>query len=76
MPGLSKIIVIALIAAAIWFGLKAFGRWQNRSNLPNRAGRTKTAKSDVEEMQPCRICGTYLSPALATACGKDNCPYK
>lgn len=79
MPGLTKVIVLALLALAAWYGFHLFKRWQVRSESRLRAregGRPAGARAvEAEDMVQCRICGTYVSPRNTRACARADCPY-
>jgi uncharacterized protein len=69
---LVKLLVLAAIVAAVWYGFKWVGRYQ-------QVQRAKTAEEksriEGEDMVACSRCGTYIVPDRAKACGRADCPY-
>lgn len=83
---IAKLIILGAAVAAAWYGIKYIGRLQDsrgrdddEARLRNRGrGRSRrggTGESAVEEMEPCPICGVFVSPKTATPCGHVDCPY-
>jgi len=64
---LTKILVLAVIIAAIVYGF----RWLERT------GKAKRSKGGAatEEMAECPVCGAYVAAAGAADCGRADCPY-
>lgn len=83
LPSLTKLLVLAAILLAVWFGFRLLGQLDrmrkdearlNRGGGGRaRPGRTKSA--EVQDMTKCTACGAYVPAAGATSCGQDNCPY-
>ena len=78
---LSKLVVLALIVAAVWYGFKLIGRSnkpvgrdESRENL-RRAANDDVSRNTVHDMETCRVCGTFVPTGAAKACGRDGCPY-
>ena len=86
---LQKLIVLAAVIAAIWYGFKWIGRAQRIRDGERKSGersfgerlrksmREKTGTADaeiVEETEKCPVCGAYV-PVGGSACGKQDCPY-
>ncbi|MGE5269850.1 MAG: hypothetical protein ACM3JG_09295 [Thiohalocapsa sp.] len=75
MIAVPKIVVILVIAFAVWYAM----RWLNRASPPKAARRTAGPRAAaprqaaVEDLTACRICGAYVAPS-ARACGKPGCP--
>jgi uncharacterized protein len=70
---LAKLLVLAAIIAAVWYGFKIIGR---------RNQATPVARDDIddgritaEETVECRACGTYVVSDGAVSCGRADCPY-
>ena len=69
---LPKLIVLAAIIAAVWYGFKIFAR--GRTVAAGSQKKTGQAKADGSlEMKPCEVCGDYVA-AGASSCGRDDCP--
>jgi hypothetical protein len=72
MPGLNEIILLAIIVAALWYGL----RWQRRlvAERKERVRARRKAKSDtkpekgVEDMVECPRCGIYYAAGMPHQC--------
>ena len=88
---LSKLIVLAVIIAAVWYGYKWLNRVSemrkdeaesDRLDQKRRAAEADRAsaapvpsRGGAEDMESCRACGTYVSASSARACGRRECPY-
>ncbi len=73
---LAKILLIAAVIAAVWYGY----RWWQRVQRVTRDEETMLARERAraasgEDMVKCPACETYLSPKSARACGRNECPY-
>jgi len=88
MLSLSKLLLLALVIGAVWYGW----RWVNRVNAIGRertAAKRREATSptqrpssaatapsgDAEDMEKCPECGAYVAPRHAVSCGRPPCPY-
>ena len=72
MIALPKLVLIILVAFAVWYGM----RWLNRA--PTKIVRRRQAPSPgpqqaVEDLTACPTCGAYVA-ASARGCGKPGCP--
>ena len=69
---LSKLIVVALVIAAVWYGYRLIARRNLR-----RAARDAedTPRPAVEDMTGCPACGTFVPALGARSCGRKDCPY-
>lgn len=72
--GIGKIIVLAAIVAAVWYGFKFLNRLnQNRARA---AAENKSQKTEsIDKMIKCSACGTYAVDTGATRCGACGTPY-
>lgn len=81
MFGLSfgKILLIAAVVAAVWYGIKYFTRPAKEDTAPKAAPKPggKSASSGdapaVEDMVRCAVCGAYQA-RNAAACERADCP--
>ena len=78
--GVSKILVLILIIAAVWYGFKFIARRnQNVGGQPPpgriRSGKQETSDQATQDMESCTVCGTFVPNASAKGCGRDACPY-
>jgi hypothetical protein len=62
MFGLSlpKILLIALLVAALWYGLRAYRRYSQRV----AEARRRELESGAESMVKCPVCGAYNPPGI------------
>lgn len=72
---LPKLIVLALIIAAIWYGFKFFGRVQNASKSEVPGDDTDSVIPDAVDMVQCATCGDFVAAKGSKSCGKEGCPY-
>lgn len=70
----SKLLLLALIIAAVWFYSRARRRAAGSKAGERRSG-ARASAIEAEEMAQCRRCGTYVSALRPTGCGKPDCPY-
>jgi hypothetical protein len=77
MLSLPKLLVFALVILAVWYGFKWISRASRlRAGEARPVGRRSAAgAARAEEMEKCRVCGVYVAPASATACGRPDCPF-
>ncbi len=86
---LQKILVLAAVIAAVWYGFKWISRLQEvrdaqeggkpkkKRRWPGTARRAKEEPpaSAAEDMTACPVCGTYVATRGAANCGRADCPY-
>lgn len=89
MFSLSKILFLALVIGAVWFGWRWFNRVgavgrerlrerEERGGVTPRAPQsTAGGRPDAmtEDMEKCPECGAYVAPRSAVSCGRPGCPY-
>jgi ribosomal protein L32 len=84
MLGLSfgKLLVLALLVLAIWYGFKYAGRMEQVRQAVKRARAAAEQKRSggpprlqAEDMVKCRICGTYVAAHGVGKCGQPDCPW-
>jgi hypothetical protein len=64
---LAKLLLLAIVVAAVWYAFKSAGR-------PRRRRGTNGARS-IENMAKCSRCGVYVPTVNAVPCARDACPY-
>jgi uncharacterized protein len=81
LPSLSKLLVLALVIAAVWYGFKFLGRLdsQRKEKIKSRGGSPKPAAAEEPEsetvaMVACRQCGAYVPESGKTSCEHEGCP--
>ncbi len=70
---LSKLLVLAVIVAAVWYGFKMLGRKTGGGEAKKAAPRGRTKAVDAEDLVRCPVCETYVQPA-AGPCERADCP--
>jgi hypothetical protein len=67
MLSLSKLLLIALVVAGVYYGWKLL--------RPRAAGRPVAKRADPRalDMRKCSVCGVYVGEGEG-ACDKPNCP--
>lgn len=74
----TKLLVLAAIIAAVWYGFKMVGRLGEDRKTPvsqRKDGRTPAAGGDTEDMVACPECGTFVAANSPARCDRANCPY-
>lgn len=84
-PSLQKLLLLAAIIAAVWYGFKFIGRMQaardaqagRPARKPSWPGMRKkeTKSSEAEDMVQCPVCQAYVPARGAHSCGRGDCPY-
>lgn len=71
---LGKLLVLAAIVAAVWFGFKWLGRVKQ---IRKESGKTAVggAAPGVQDTVQCRQCGLFVVAKGAKNCGRADCPY-
>lgn len=81
---LAKLIVLAGIVLAVWYGFKFLNRIQAvreaeaRRRATDGRGARRMAREDgreIEDMVKCRVCGAYVPARGTAACAQAGCPY-
>ncbi len=85
---IQKLLVLAAIVAAVWYGFKFVGRLDRarKAEAKSRTGSSgKTAGSaarrqaepdpQAEDMVLCEVCEAYVPVRGKTNCGRADCPY-
>lgn len=76
----SKILVLIVIIAAVWYGFKLIARRNQKfgSRPPQRhvrSGKQEASDKTTQDMESCAVCGTFVPNEAAKNCGRDACPY-
>jgi len=87
LPSLTKLLVLAAVVAAVWYGFKIVGRMDaaRKAEAKLHEGKASRGKAKTpgrraeagtpEEMVQCPVCKTYMPSSGARACGRPDCPY-
>jgi len=65
---LSKLLVLILIIAAVWFGFKWAGKLDQARKARLRESGSGSGEGDSRDLAECPACGTYVTARL------DQCP--
>jgi uncharacterized protein len=82
LPSIQKLIVLAAVVAAVWYGFKFLGRLQQarkeeaklregKNGQPaKKAGEAAQRPGDaIEDLVPCPSCGAYVRAGSTCSCG-------
>ena len=85
---LQKLLLLAAIVGAVWYGFKLVSRLQEARKLEQEAnagtrrkaarreaGSAKEPAKSAEDMVQCPVCQTYVAARSAGSCGRADCPY-
>ena len=79
MFSLPKLLVLILLIAAGWYGVRWFQRFsaQQSGKVGRRGGNkaTNARAEEIEDMVMCSVCETYLPSGKHQACDRPDCPY-
>ncbi len=79
---IAKLIVLAAVIAAVWYGFKFIGRLDKarkhaakltRDGTRDGAGAAPAA--ETEDMERCEACDAYVSARNPASCGRADCPH-
>lgn len=79
----SKILLTLFVIAAVWYGWRAYNRYQAlredaRRRMAEETRRTPAGAAgrvEAEDMTECPTCGAFIAAGRQTACGRKDCPY-
>ncbi len=73
----TKLVVLAAIVAAVWYGFKFVSRLEQRRKEDLAASRQPESADmkDVGEMIKCPKCAAFVAANGAMNCGRSKCPY-
>ena len=88
MLTLMKVLFLALLVAAVWYGWR-FWRWQRKfreefqrqmdeamlRGQPTDATPSPVPDDEIDALTACPACGTYGVPGRMKNCGRPDCPY-
>lgn len=84
---LQKLLVLAGLILAVWYGFRFVSRLQEaRSGEPrvragggpskaDKKGRKAPERAAAEDMVKCQVCQAYVPARGASSCGRADCPY-
>ncbi len=72
---LLKLLVLAAIIAAVWYGFKWVGRYGQVQQVKAKKQVRQNQTDEAADMIPCPKCGVYVPEGEAANCGRDGCPY-
>ena len=71
---IQKIIILAALVAAVWYGFKFVSRLEQQRK-EKLAQEKRDAVDGVSDTVKCPVCGTYIAAQSAGDCGETGCPY-
>ncbi|MCR9219000.1 MAG: hypothetical protein NXI21_02120 [Alphaproteobacteria bacterium] len=87
----TKLLVLAAVVAAVWYGFKYIGRLDRVQKGERKVGertfgerlrKATKARADeggepgrVEDTEQCPVCKAYVSVEGVENCGRPGCPY-
>ena len=82
---LSKILLTLFVIAAVWYGWRAYNRYQVlrqevRRRMAEEARRNPkpaaaSTEPEAEDTIECATCGAFIAASRKTSCGRKDCPY-
>ncbi len=77
--GLTKLVLLAGVIAAVWYGFKLVGQL-DRARKAQQRGKPARPAADrraeqVEDTVQCPACGAYVVAGSASPCERPDCPY-
>ena len=75
MFSLPKLLVLALIVGAAWYGYRWVQRVNANQQTKVRRRRTEARAREVEDMVLCSVCQTYVPAEKHEPCDRPDCPY-
>lgn len=79
--GITKLLVLAGLIAAVWYGFKFVGRLdearrrQAAETGPRRRAGSERKSEAIEDTVQCPVCGAYVVAGSASPCERPDCPY-
>jgi hypothetical protein len=85
IPSFSKLIVLVVIIAAVWYGFRFLGEVEKARRAamrgpaaaprrPGGAGRRDDSPR-IEDTVKCRVCGAYVPARQPARCSRADCPF-
>ena len=80
IPSFPKLIVLAAIIAAIWYGFRFVGELDKARRQAERVAKQASQKgrssvANVEDTVKCRVCDAYVPARQPSRCNRSECPY-
>jgi hypothetical protein len=72
--GIGKLIVLAAIVAAVWYGYKFVNRLDQKRKREAAESKSQNTET-IDKMVKCSSCGTYAVDTGAAQCGECGSPY-
>jgi len=67
---ITKLLLLLAVVVAIWQGVKLFRRFQLMKQALDQA----EAKTAVDDLTACAVCGSYVTADRRGSCGRADCP--
>ncbi len=80
---LSKILLTLLVIVAVWYGWRAYNRYQALREQTRRRMAEETRRNpnrgaapiEAEDTVECPSCGAFVAANRRVSCGREDCPY-
>ena len=74
MFSLNKLLVLALLVAVAWYGLRWFQNYQKLAEARAAEAERRRRTLPAEDLTKCRACGTYVAVGASDPCRRPDCP--
>jgi uncharacterized protein len=87
----TKLIVLAAVVAAVWYGFKYIGRLERMNKQGRKTGERTLGErlrkaahkksgsagepGHIEDTEQCPVCKAYVAVEGVENCGRPGCPY-
>ncbi len=71
---LSKLVVLAALIAAAWYGLRWLQRWQRMQGEAERDRVRDSQAPSSQDLVACTRCGVFVSAEARPSCDRADCP--
>jgi hypothetical protein len=72
---LTKIVLTIFVILAVWYGWRAFVRFQALRAARERAGEMPKPSAGAPAGTQGRTCGAFIAASRRVACGRKDCPF-
>ena len=73
----TKLLVLVLIVAVIWYGFKWVGKLdrERKAAIRRREEADRRPSPDAQDMVRCDVCGSFVQAQGARKCDRPDCPF-
>lgn len=76
MFSIQKLLVLAAIILAVWYGYKIVAKLDQKRKAMEKRDRAASDRKRIDDLVACPVCGTYAARGEGRACDRDDCPYR